>query len=101
MDSDNNSEPSQKKVDTFTSLDKVKLKEQSQPKPLAAVPTWLNVLMLFFISTMNLGNYYCYDIPQALQSPLREKLGITTEQTQLLYTVYSIPNTFLPFFGGI
>lgn len=46
------------------------------------VPTWLSVLMLYLISTMNLGNYYCFDIPQALQTPLREKFGYVTEDVQ-------------------
>jgi Na+/melibiose symporter-like transporter len=57
--------------------------------------------MLLLISMMNLGNYYCFDLPQTLQTPFRDKFGWPTSKGQLLYTVYSIPNCVLPFFAGI
>lgn len=50
-----------------------------------------------------IGNYYCYDIPAALNSQMDEYFGKPSDfQTMfsLLYTVYSIPNVILPFFGG-
>lgn len=36
-----------------------------------------------------------------MSTPLREYLGYDNEDVQMLYTVYSIPNFILPFFGGI
>lgn len=33
------------------------------------VPNWLNIVMLLLICMMNLGNYYCFDLPQTLQTP--------------------------------
>jgi MFS family permease len=51
------------------------------------------------------GNYYCYDMPGALNVELREWLGsdYKTYQTQinLLYSAYSLPNIILPFIGGV
>ena len=50
------------------------------------------------------GNYYCYDLPGALNKPLRERLGLSQEAfvypLNLLYAVYSVPNTVLPLVGG-
>eukprot|EP01038_Epipyxis_sp_PR26KG_P009922 gene9922-13345_t len=60
-------------------------------------------LILLFTCIMMIGNYYCYDIPAALHSQMDEYMGKTSDfETlfSLLYTVYSIPNIVLPFFGG-
>lgn len=46
-----------------------------------------------------IGNYYCYDNPAALKTQLQEFAGLNEEQYNLLYTVYSLPNIVLPFFG--
>ena len=63
------------------------------------------VLMLACI--MMIGNYYCYDNPSALQSQMKTLMGSKSPSGvlfgtnfNLLYTVYSIPNMVLPFFGG-
>ncbi|KAI8593757.1 major facilitator superfamily domain-containing protein [Geranomyces variabilis] len=57
----------------------------------------LTCLLLF-------GNYYAYDNPAALNTPLREYLGHDYDTWQyelnLMYAVYSFPNMFLPFIGG-
>ncbi|KAJ1568819.1 hypothetical protein HK096_005210, partial [Nowakowskiella sp. JEL0078] len=46
-----------------------------------------------------------YDIPAALNVPLQKWLGTSYEEYQwqinLLYSVYSLPNIFLPLIGGI
>ncbi|KAJ3343580.1 hypothetical protein HDU93_007459 [Gonapodya sp. JEL0774] len=51
------------------------------------------------------GSYYCFDIPAATNTSLRAWLGVSYTEWQyelsLLYSVYSIPNIFLPFLGGI
>jgi len=52
---------------------------------------------------MMIGNYYCYDIPAALHTQMNEYFGKPDDfETlfSLLYTVYSVPNIILPFFGG-
>jgi MFS family permease len=51
---------------------------------------------------MMIGNYYCYDNPAALINQLQTLMGNTSfsRNYNLLYTVYSIPNMALPFFGG-
>jgi hypothetical protein len=46
-----------------------------------------------------IGNYYCYDNPAALKTQLQEYAHLNEEQYNLLYTVYSLPNIILPFFG--
>lgn len=48
-----------------------------------------------------LGDAYCFDNPMALQSEIKRDFGITNIEFNLLYTVYSLPNIILPFFGGI
>ena len=50
-----------------------------------------------------IGNYYSYDIPAALKTKLDDYMGNPDDYEtlfNLLYTVYSIPNIFLPFLGG-
>ena len=52
---------------------------------------------------MMIGNYYCYDNPAALKSQIDSQMGNPSDYEtlySLLYTVYSIPNVILPFFGG-
>lgn len=59
--------------------------------------------ILFLTCTMMIGNYYCYDIPAALNSQMDDYMGKPSDFAtlfSLLYTVYSVPNVILPFFGG-
>jgi predicted MFS family arabinose efflux permease len=49
---------------------------------------------------LTFGSYYSYDIPAASGTVLNDEYGITQTQASLLYSVYSIPNMVLPFFGG-
>lgn len=48
------------------------------------------------------GVYYSMDIPAALHQPLRDYLrpSFSPYNFNLLYTLYSVPNIILPFFGG-
>ena len=60
-------------------------------------------MILFLASVMMIGNYYCYDIPAALHNQMDDYMGQPSDfetYFSLLYTVYSIPNIILPFFGG-
>lgn len=51
------------------------------------------------------GVYFAYDVPAALNLELHEYLGYDNENfqyyIQVLYSVYSIPNLFLPLLGGL
>jgi len=50
-----------------------------------------------------IGNYYSYDNPAALKTQIDDYMGDPDDfETlfSLLYTVYSVPNVFLPFLGG-
>lgn len=52
---------------------------------------------------MMIGNYYCYDIPAALHTQMDDYFGNPNDfetYFSLLYTLYSVPNIILPFFGG-
>mmetsp|Transcript_8026 Transcript_8026/g.18928 ORF Transcript_8026/g.18928 Transcript_8026/m.18928 type:complete len:568 (+) Transcript_8026:286-1989(+) len=56
---------------------------------------------LFLICMLTFGQYYCYDIPGALKSIFFQHFtGLTQLQYNLLYSLYSWPNTVLVFFGG-
>ncbi|KAJ3219218.1 hypothetical protein HDU67_002214 [Dinochytrium kinnereticum] len=50
------------------------------------------------------GNFYAYDLPAALNKPLQGYLGEEGNtyqyQLNLFYSLYSLPNIILPFFGG-
>ena len=62
---------------------------------------WL-ILILCCISTF--GDYYCFDNPGAVHDHLESQfdfLGINFEYYyNLLYSIYSIVNIFIPFIGG-
>lgn len=51
------------------------------------------------------GNYYSYDTPGSINTQLRQWLGSSDKafqwQLNFLYSVYSLPNIFLPLVGGI
>ena len=63
--------------------------------------------ILVFSSLLLMGDYYAYDVPFAIKEDLRSKFkeSLSDEQFNyyfdLLYTVYVIPNIFLPLFNGI
>jgi len=74
-----------------------KEEEEFPPMKSDSLMRW-PVLMLS--CTAMIGNYYCYDNPAALKTQLQEFANLNEQQYNLLYTVYSIPNIILPFFGG-
>lgn len=60
-------------------------------------------LMLVFVSFLTFGSYWCYDLPGALQSQLKDEFGdneMSNARIGLLYSIYAWPNTILAFFGG-
>jgi len=69
-----------------------------------ASPLRWAVLVLACLSMF--GSYYVYDNPTALQNQFQSSnytgsLDLSDLQYSLLYSVYSFPNTVLPFFGGV
>src|SRR3990167_4637376 len=60
------------------------------------------IFILIGACFITFGSYYCYDIVGALSTTLINPFyGISNTQEALLYSVYSLPNTVLPFFGGM
>ncbi|KAJ3256392.1 hypothetical protein HK103_005521 [Boothiomyces macroporosus] len=61
--------------------------------------------VLLLTGLLTAGNYYCYDLPAALNVPLRKWLdteyNLYQTQINLLYSVYSLPNIILPLIGGV
>lgn len=57
-------------------------------------------LVLFLACVGLFGSYYVYDNPGAMLHEIENYLNIDNTQYNLLYSVYSFPNTVLPFFGG-
>jgi len=78
-------------IDTF-------LLEKDPPKLRSTKLRWLALALACFNC---FGSSFCYDLPQPLQDMLIKDLRISTIKYDLLYSVYSMPNIILPFFGGI
>ena len=64
--------------------------------------TNLRWIMLFFGCIFMMGNYFCYDIPGVAQTTFESApYNFTALQVQLMYSLYSGPNTVLPLLGGL
>jgi len=77
-------------------------KKLSKPQLLLRWP------MLVLICLLMVGNFYIFDNPTALYTPLWELFssqGMSHENFQLqyslFYSAYAFPNMILPFFGGV
>ncbi|OMJ75613.1 hypothetical protein SteCoe_25203 [Stentor coeruleus] len=60
----------------------------------------IRYLALVLACLLTVGNFFVYDNPAVLQSKLESRLDISALEYNLFYSVYSIPNIFLPIFGG-
>ncbi|KAL4778258.1 hypothetical protein BJX76DRAFT_352755 [Aspergillus varians] len=62
------------------------------------------VFVLAAAAALNWGAYFIYDIPASMSTSLSEHLSLPELQfaylVSLLYIVYAVPNTALPFFSG-
>ncbi len=59
-------------------------------------------VILLLASVMSLGNYYCIDLPQSLQTVLIQgRMGLSYKEYNLLFTIYSLPNVLMSILGGI
>lgn len=63
--------------------------------------------ILIYSSLLLMGDYYAFDVPFAIKEELKTKftniisLDDFNSSFNLLYTVYIIPNIFLPFLNAI
>lgn len=60
----------------------------------------LKVIALILMCIMGFGNYFCYDNPGALQSPIQNEMNASLYEFNKLYSFYSWPNVALPIVGG-
>eukprot|EP01113_Clastostelium_recurvatum_P033162 TRINITY_DN4353_c0_g1_i1.p1 TRINITY_DN4353_c0_g1~~TRINITY_DN4353_c0_g1_i1.p1 ORF type:complete len:485 (-),score=72.07 TRINITY_DN4353_c0_g1_i1:61-1515(-) len=80
--------------------------DQTTPEGPGAHPFWhperalFRYLVLLVACLFSIGSYFAYDSIGVVQQELMDDFGITEEQFALLYTIYSLPNIVLPFFGG-
>ena len=58
-------------------------------------------MVLIMISLAMFGNYYVYDSISPLADLLKSQLGFTDSNIGLLNGIYSLPNIFMVFIGGI
>lgn len=58
---------------------------------------WLALLLM---NLLLLGDYIVIDSPQALETQLKDDLGLNTTQYSYLYSSWAFPSIFIPFFGG-
>lgn len=60
--------------------------------------------VLACVSGVSIGLFYCFDIPSSLHQQMKDHMMPNIDNFELefnlLYTLYSVPNIILPFFGG-
>ncbi|KAL3475517.1 major facilitator superfamily domain-containing protein [Aspergillus californicus] len=68
------------------------------------MPNMAHWRVLAAVGSMSWGVYFIYDMPATLSIPLSKHLSLSEYElaylVSLLYTIYAIPNTILPFFSG-
>ncbi|KAJ2961178.1 hypothetical protein NQZ79_g3454 [Umbelopsis isabellina] len=61
--------------------------------------------LLFFACAFLFGNYFCYELPSALNLQLNERMGTPYDlwqyQLNMLFTAASMPNVICPLLAGI
>jgi len=61
---------------------------------------YFRFIFLGFLCFMTFGSYWCYDIPDAIQTQLKEKFELSQTHYALLYSVYNFMNIGIVLFGG-
>jgi MFS family permease len=64
-------------------------------------PSWYRWSVLVVISLAMFGNYYVYDAISPIADLLKAQLGFSDSNIGLLQAIYSVPNVFMVFIGGI
>jgi len=72
-----------------------------EPGNIGVRSTKLRWVVLALACLTNVGSFYSFDIPGALQTGLEDQLKITDDDFAYIYSLYSLPNIILPFFGGV
>ena len=72
--------------------------DQFQKKSLKS--TNFRWIALILLNLALAGNYFCYDMPQALQEPLQKHLRIDAKNYNNLYTVDGFPIILMPILGS-
>ena len=61
---------------------------------------WRWLALLLSLLTV-LGDFFCYDNPQALHTYILQDLKISDIQYNAFYSIYASPNILMPFVGGV
>mmetsp|Transcript_56244 Transcript_56244/g.137950 ORF Transcript_56244/g.137950 Transcript_56244/m.137950 type:complete len:743 (+) Transcript_56244:81-2309(+) len=80
-----------------------KPREPEEPRVSCWHPTRFpyKATVLFLQCMLTFGSFYCYDIPGALKGRFFKRFpGLTQFDYNLMYSLYSWPNTVQVFFGG-
>ena len=94
---DDYDDPSQKLINDDSDFNTAPTKSIFDPRT-----TVFRILVLIGCCFLTFGSYFCYDIPGALSDQLLDPFyDITSFEYSLFYSLYSLPNTVLPFFGGM
>lgn len=64
-------------------------------------PALLLWALLFLIPLLSVNNFFAYHAPGAIGSSMQRYFGLDAEQFGALFTLYSVPNIVLVFFGGL
>ncbi|KAF9583345.1 hypothetical protein BGW38_009703 [Lunasporangiospora selenospora] len=83
-------------------VETLETEEEEEEQPTG--PTWIRWVILGFACSIVFGNYYAFDNPAALNTPLQEYMQLSDYDyayfLNILYAAYSIPNIVAPWFGG-
>eukprot|EP01016_Furgasonia_blochmanni_P025007 TRINITY_DN26998_c0_g1_i1.p1 TRINITY_DN26998_c0_g1~~TRINITY_DN26998_c0_g1_i1.p1 ORF type:complete len:560 (-),score=183.62 TRINITY_DN26998_c0_g1_i1:466-2052(-) len=72
----------------------------SRPKLTTLKNSYLRWIVLALGCIILFAQYFTFDIPMPMQAALQTEMGISDFEYSLLFTVPSLPNMILPFFGG-
>lgn len=64
-------------------------------------PCWLLPSLLILIPLLSINNFFSYHAPDAIGSSVEKYYNLDASGFALLFTVYSMPNVVLVFFGGM
>jgi len=87
-------------LDSLVGHDELRTPRSKKP-PVGIRATKIRWLALALACLTCLGDYFCLGLPQALQYNMMKKMKLEVLDFNVIYSFYSVPNTILPFFGGI
>lgn len=54
----------------------------------------------FLLCLVGFGSHFCFDNPAALQKDIINVMNVSNTEFEMLYSLYSWPNVFVPIIGG-